>query len=303
MSDDQPQPCKRKHGLTCGCRLTPPDIAERLRRRGFTYAQIEDVLIELNLAARPGLPASARHDRSRSHLSPPDEFGHVHWLGPWPKDGSMPRVMIDGERMSLIHFAFREAGHHDIDRTWPLQRNRALCRDVTCYAAAHWNVESSDRSVPAVADSSALLAMWDADNPRPLKYSTNTWLFDGRRDVCKLGHPVNIHSGALKSAYCPACYRTWRDWKNRRTQYRVDIAAGTLKPSVYAALRAYMHSTDPANWPAPTAGPANTDAPSPDEVAEVLAHMGEPEDDRAPSMEEAVAQMFRDLPDTTHSGS
>ena len=275
---DDPQPCTRKHHLTCGCWITPADIRTRLRRiNGMTPALVDDVLCALNVSSRPQLPSGARHNRSRSHLTFPDAQGHVHWTGPWPKSGAQPRVMVNGERMTLIHFAFREAGINDIDRTWPLSRDKARCRDPLCYAPLHWAVDRDRGPEPVVADSSALLAMWDHEHPRPLSPHLNTWLFAGVNlgDVCKAGHRVNVHRGDLKSAYCPTCYQHLQGWKKRRNAYRVDLGRYGPTPADTAALREYLREQ------------ASDGEPSAAEIAEARAYLHAPSPEPTPSPEDS----------------
>jgi hypothetical protein len=295
--DHAPQPCARRHGLTCGCRLTPPDIAERLQRKGlFTPAQVEAILVALNMRALPGLPATARHDRTRAYLTPPDVDGHIHWTGPWPKGGGMPRITVAGERMSLIHFAFREAGIMDIERTWPLSPNRVVCRDMYCFNPLHWTVDKSRGPEPVIPSESILLQMWDADNPRPYSPHLTSWIRDGARDLCRAGHPVNVHKGDLKSAYCSDCYRTLKKWKSDRTRYCLGLVSGRpFGPVEHAIMRESARTFSPTYEDKPEDGSDVTlaglkDADRDERLMkrEALARDGG-------SIEDAVAEMLKDL--------
>jgi len=243
LTEDFADVCTRRHNLQCGCHVTPSDIAARLSQHTWLQPhEIAELLTDLNMGNATGIPAGARWDRALAHCSPSTLDGHVHWTGPRPKNGGLPRVMVEGTSMHIVHFLMRTQGYLEGMALLPVERNLGVCLDTQCIAPRHWHARST-RSKAALDDNHPLIARMLASRPRErfrrvLSSSSPKSMFE-----CPAGHPLHLPAYTSGAYYCPDCHQRLKAWRVALRDLKQRIWDGRLSAEERAAMR--MHSAEP----------------------------------------------------------
>src|SRR5215831_21022413 len=193
---------------------------------------IPNVLAALNLGrSLTGLPAGSRHDRAWRHLTPPNANHHIYWTGPVPKNGGIPRVMVNGQRISIVHFLMKARGHIAGAIDLPLERDLSVCVDTQCYAPEHWRIASPPQQQHGplpVSNAHPLIARLLAHKPVE-RHRKVLWSSDGHsRSECPRGHTITLPNYVSSAYYCPRCHLDRKAWDAEFKDLKRRINEGLL---------------------------------------------------------------------------